>query len=116
MEVMPPESLYDFILWIRDPVFAGIILSFLMQQVFPRFELSDTAKSAIAAVVCIGLGVISKLIIDYVPAETIEALSPWWTVFYYGLVVWASSQAAHAVRKLTWEGLASIRRNNGHGE
>jgi len=96
-----PTNLNDFFIWIGSPLVVGAVLSLIAERVWPLLpaEFPGGVKHALVIVASIGLPLLSKLLQDSVPPETIEALNPWWQAIVAGLMVYLTTQAAHTVRK-----------------
>ena len=76
----------------------GAVIAFLFER-FAWFQaLSGEGRSAVIIGLCIGLPLIARLLIEFLPAQVWEVAEPYWQTIAAGFLVWASSQAAHKLQ------------------
>ena len=96
---MPTTDLYEFLKWLVYSGGAILIGSYVLERI-PAFVSapSDTKKLiAIAVNVALALGFYAVLV--YVPANAMEALTPWFTVAAGTVILYSGGQVVHAATK-----------------
>ena len=73
----------------------GAVVAFLFER-FAWFQaLSGDGRNAVIVGLCIGLPLIARLLVEFVPENMWDVAEPYWQTIAAGFLVWVSSQAAH---------------------
>lgn len=92
-------TLQEFFVWIASGGGSVALLSWIAERI-PQFQkLTANMKMLVMALGSVLLAVLAKLAIDFVPAETINALAPYFGVVYGVVLIFLQNQAAHLLDK-----------------
>jgi hypothetical protein len=86
-----PITFMGLLTVIGSPVFIGIIISVILVRMTWFVDLNKP-KFWIVGAICIGLPIISRLLILYLPLTVVDFLEFWWPTVVTGMGVWTSSQ------------------------
>jgi hypothetical protein len=76
----------------------GAVIAFLFER-FAWFQaLTGEGRNVVIIGLCVGLPLVARLLIEFVPASVWDVAEPYWQTVAAGFLVWASSQAAHKLQ------------------
>lgn len=88
-------DLREFLIWLGTSAGAGAALSFIAERI-PAFNaLTSTVKAYIHLLGSLALALAAYAVMTFVPAETLDALLPWFQIVAAGVGTWIVNQVAH---------------------
>jgi len=87
----------EFLLWIAVSGGAAVLFSWVAEQVGWFQKQVPKTKWWISMLGSVVLAVGAKLIIDFVPAETLAAIAPYFAIVAAVVVSFVANQVAHAL-------------------
>lgn len=88
-------TLEEFLKWLITSSGASAVMSFLLERFPPFQKLSSQVKAWVTYGGTLVLALGAYAIIIYVPAETLAALAPWFTILAGVTIPFVASQIAH---------------------
>lgn len=73
-------SLQDFLLWVGSTAGSGVVASFILERIQWFQSLAADAKKWVSVGTMSLLGVASFLTLNYVPAETLALIAPYFLI------------------------------------
>lgn len=90
-------SLVDALKLLTSTVGLGMVVSFVLGNIDKFATLSAQAKFWLVLVICLVLPVGATAILNNVPAETLQALEPYWSALAAGFAVFIGSQVFYTL-------------------
>lgn len=95
---MIPSDIGSFFIWLGTAAAASAIISwFLTPRAFYQ-KLSPEREKELNLAVYIVLGLLSFILLHYVPNTLIDQLQPFYAVLYAAIAAWAGDQAHETAR------------------
>ncbi|MBA4420257.1 MAG: hypothetical protein C0391_03845 [Anaerolinea sp.] len=87
-----PTTFQAFLTLLGSPIFIGVIISVLLIRWAWFVNLQTKAKFWIVGAISLGLPIISRLLIIYLPGQVVVFVETWWPTLVGGMGIWMSSQ------------------------
>jgi len=87
-----PNTFKDFLTLLGSPLFIGVIISVLLVRWAWFVNLATQAKFWLVGLLCLGLPILSQVLLLYIPAPVVTFLEQWWPTVIIGMGIWMSSQ------------------------
>jgi len=92
-------TLQDFLVWLAAGGGSVAVLSWVAERV-AWFQTLTAENKRLTMVLCsVFLAVASKLLLDFVPQESIEAIAPYFATIYGVVLIYLQNQVAHKLNK-----------------
>lgn len=92
-----PENFGSFLTWLGSGAAFAIFTALFLEKLPFWATLNSDVKAAVSMLAAVGLGFLSKALVQWVPAGVVTDLEPWYQVVIGAIVIWEGSQAAHTV-------------------
>ena len=89
-----PTDIHQLFIYLGTPAFIGFVLSWLAAnwQWFNSNKLSSQGRTLVMFLLALGLGIVSKLLVQYVPEGAYSVLQPYYDVFLSTVMIIFGSQ------------------------
>jgi hypothetical protein len=92
-------DLQAFLLWLGSAVGSGAVASFVLERLAWFQSLATESKKWVSFAFMAGVGVVSFLVLNYVPAEMLSLLAPYFAILASAFASVFSGQAFHKTDK-----------------
>lgn len=88
-------TLPEFLTWLASAVGATVALSFVAERIPAFGALTPEVKGYVMLGGSAVLALTAYAVLNFVPADTLAQLAPWFQVVYGVVAAWIANQVAH---------------------
>jgi hypothetical protein len=92
-------TLPDALSSVTTQIGLGAVISFMLERLGVFQSLSVRLKPYLVLLVCVGLPVIARLVLMFVPSETLLVLDPVWQAAAAGVIIFLGTQGMYLGQK-----------------